>query len=500
MKKRFLTIWFRHLTTDWMKKRRPELQPEAFVFAAQEHNRKVVTAVSAAAELQGIRTGMPVADAKAMTPGLQVFDEKPERASRLLKGIGEWTVRYTPVVAVDPPDGLILDISGCTHLWGGEKSYLEEITSRLSNYGYDVRAGIADTIGAAWATTRFGRSGCIVESGKTAETLMDLPAAALRLESAVLQRLYKLGLYQIGSFISMPRSVLRRRFGESLLLRLAQAIGHAEEYLHPLVVPPIWQERLPCLEPIRTRTGIEIAIKRLLESLCERLKQEGKGLRSALLKCYRVDGRMMQVGIGTSRASHHIDHLFKLFELKISDIAPGLGIELFVLDAQKTEDVSPVQEGLWAGNSGLDQEQLAELLDRLENKVGKEKIHRYLPAEHYWPERSISEAGSLQDPAPTTWRNEKPRPVSLLKKPEPIEVTAPIPDYPPMVFLYKGKRHQVLKADGPERIEREWWLESGEHRDYYNVEDDQGQRYWLFRLGHYAGGEKSQWFLHGFFA
>ncbi|HEY0896139.1 MAG TPA: DNA polymerase Y family protein, partial [Sphingobacteriaceae bacterium] len=147
-----------------------------------------------------------------------------------------------------------------------------------------------------------------------------------------------------------------------------------------------------------------------------------------------------------------------------------------------------------------DQEQLAELLDRLENKVGKEKIHRYLPAEHYWPERSIREAGSLQEAAATMWRNEKPRPVHLLKKPEPIEVTAPIPDYPPMVFLYKGKRHQVLKADGPERIEREWWLETGEHRDYYNVEDEHGQRYWLFRLGHYAGGEMSQWYLHGFFA
>jgi len=89
--------------------------------------------------------------------------------------------------------------------------------------------------------------------------------------------------------------------------------------------------------------------------------------------------------------------------------------------------------------------------------------------------------------------------VQLLSKPEPIEVAAPIPDYPPMHFQYKGKLHKIRKADGPERIEREWWLDGGEHRDYYYVEDEDGQRYWLFRSGHYAV-QQSQWFIHGFFA
>lgn len=500
MKKRYLTVWFRHLTTDWLTLRRPELKTAAFVFAAHVQNRKMITAANREAELLGISPGMPVADARAMTPDLLVFDEKPELEGRLLKKIGEWSIRYTPIVAVDHPDGLVLDITGCAHLWGGEGKYLKEIISRLRNYGYDVTAAIADTIGCAWAVTRFGPSPCIVDSGETAGALTDLPAAALRLEPAVLQRLSKLGLYRIGSFIGMPRTVLRRRFGSELLLRIAQALGQAEEYVQPLQVPPAWQERLPCLEPIRTRTGIEIAVRRLLELLCSRLQQDGKGLRSALLKCYRVDGRIIQTAIGTSRASHHTGHLCKLFELKIGELAPGLGIELFVLDALKVEDVSPVQEGIWAGNAGLDQEELAELLDRLENKVGKGRIHRYLPDEHYWPERSVKEAGSLQQAPAAGWRNEKPRPVDLLRKPEPIEVSAPIPDYPPMVFLHKGERHQIVKADGPERIEREWWLESGEHRDYYQVEDQHGQRYWLFRSGHYAGGEKSQWFLHGYFA
>lgn len=500
MQKRYVTIWFRHLTTDWLTLRKPELKQIPFVFAIPDHGRKVITATTAAAESHGIQVGMPVADAKAIVPDLQIFDEKPKRAEQLLKALGRWCIRYTPIVALDLPDGLILDISGCAHLWGGERAYLKDIVTRLRGSGYDVRAAIADTIGTAWAISRFGQVSPIIDSGKQVPALLSLPAAALRLESVVLTRLQKLGLYTIGSFISMPRSALRRRFGEGLLLRLAQALGQAEEYIQPIMVPEPWQERLPCMEPIRTKVGIEIAIKRLLETLCLRLQQDGKGIRTAILKCYRVDGKIQQVEIGTNKASHHVQHLFKLFELKIASIAPGLGIELFILEALKVEEISLSQEALWAGNPGLDDEKVAELLDRITAKVGTGTIHRYLPDEHYWPERSIKAAASLEDQALTSWRSDKPRPVRILAKPEPVEVTAPIPDYPPLMFRYKNKVHHIKKADGPERIEREWWLESGEHRDYYNVEDQDGQRYWLFRSGHYEGRERRQWYLHGFYA
>ncbi|MDB5012212.1 MAG: nucleotidyltransferase [Daejeonella sp.] len=500
MQKRFVTIWFRHLTTDWQTLRRPKLKEMPFVFAVPDHGRKVITAVNTLAEAQGILIGMPVADARAMVPELEVLDEKIGRSEKLLKGLGEWCIRYTPIVALDLPDGLILDCSGCAHLWGGERAYLIEIVNRLRGLGYDVRAAIADTIGTAWAISRFGIGTPIIKSGEQASALLTLPAAALRLEPTILARLQKLGLYTIGSFISMPRSVLRRRFGESLLLRLAQAVGNAEEYIQPLQVPEPFQERLLCMEPICTAIGIEIAIQRLLETLCLRLQQEGKGIRTATLTCYRVDGKIQQVAIGTNRASHHTGHLFKLFELKISSIKPALGIELFVLEAQKVEDVPLSQEALWAEKPGLDDEAITEMLDRITAKVGAGTIHRYLPAEHYWPERSIKAAQTLQEPPATTWRISKPRPVRLLAHPEPVDVTAPIPDYPPILFRYKNKVHHVRKADGPERIEREWWLDAGEHRDYYNVEDENGQRYWLFRLGHYSGNSVKQWFIHGFFA
>ncbi|MFI5132163.1 MAG: DNA polymerase Y family protein, partial [Chitinophagales bacterium] len=248
-----------------------------------------------------------------------------------------------------------------------------------------------------------------------------------------------------------------------------------------------------------TATGIEIALQRLLETMCHRLQQEQKGLRRALFKSYCIDGRIETLEIGTNRPTHNVSHIFKLFEIKISSIEPGLGIELFVLDAPTVEDVKHLQEKLWETTGGLDDIGLSELLDRLAGKLGANQIHRYVPDEHYWPERSIRLASSLNEKAITEWKVDRPRPVQLLSKPELIYVTAPIPDYPPMNFRYKGKLHKIIKADGPERIEQEWWIEEGKHRDYYCVEDEEGRRYWLFRSGHYS--DKSyQWFIHGFFA
>ncbi|AYL95573.1 Y-family DNA polymerase [Mucilaginibacter celer] len=499
MQKRFMCIWFRHLLTDWIAIRRPELKDTAFVIAAPERGRMIITAASLPAEQQGIHTGMAVADARAVSMDLQVFDAEEGKAAKLLRMLGLRCIRYSPIVAIDLPAGLIIDITGCTHLWGGERAYLKEIILKLRDKGFDARGAIADTVGAAWAVARFGRISPIIAGNTQAAAIYPLPPEALRLEVDVLERLRKLGLSTIGSFMQMPASVLRRRFGNGILLRLRQALGFEDERLIPLIPPIPHQERLPCLEPIKTATGIEIAIQQLLEQLCSRLQSEGMGVRKAVLKCYRVDGKMVQVAISTSRGSHSVSHLFKLFGLQIEKIEPALGIELFILEAPKVEEIDPVQEQLWANKPGLEDTTLAELLDKLAGKVGANTISRYLPVEHYWPERSVKQAASLQEQPPTSWRTDRLRPVRLLARPETIEVMALIPDYPPKIFMYRGKRHTIQKADGPERIEREWWLEQGEHRDYYTVEDSDGCRYWLFRSGHFDGID-TQWFIHGFFA
>jgi protein ImuB len=500
MHKRFVSIWFPFLKTDWFSLRRPAVALKPFVLASPDHGRMLVTAANALAQAQGVKTGMAVADARAIIPALQVMDDRPELAGKLLKGIAEWCIRYTPVVAMDPPDGLILDVSGCPHLWGGEKAYLQEITTRLKSLGYHVIAAMAGTIGAAWAIARFGKDIFIANSGEQANAIFLLPPESLRLEAPVTERLHKLGLRQVKDFIAMPRPALRRRFGPQFLKRLDQALGHEQENILPVIPLEPYQERLPCLEPIVTATGIGIALQRLLDQLCGRLKQEQKGLRIACLKGYRVDGKIEKIEISTNHPSHNIPHLFKLFELRFPMFEPALGIEVFVLEAQKVEAVSTVQEKLWSTTQGLDDMGLSELLDRLTGKFGPGHIHRYLPDEHFWPERSFKPTISLSEKKLTAWRTGRPRPLQLLSRPEPIEVTAPVPDYPPMLFRYKGILHKINKADGPERIEQEWWLQDGQHRDYYYVEDEEGRRYWLFRSGHYDTEKTYAWFIHGFFA
>lgn len=500
MQRRFISIWFCNLATDWMVRRNPALKDIPFVLVAPDHGKMKVTVANTLAQQEGIFKGMSLADARTINHTLQHFNDEPNREIKLLTGLAEWFIRFTPSVAIDNSDGLLLDVTGCAHLWGNEKKYLTDMHNRLQHFGYNHKFGMADTIGTAWAVARFGKDSCIVESGQHATALLPLPAIALRLETGITERLQKLGLGQIKSFVQMPRTALRRRFGKELLQRLDQATGAEEETIQSVIPVELFYERLPCMEPITTRKGIEIALERLLYALCNRFVKEEKGLRKAILKCYRVDGKIEMIEIGTNHPSCNSKHLYKLFEHKIDTITPALGIELFVLEAPIVEDLSAVQEKFFASNNGLDNIGLAELLDRIGGKIGVQNIHRYVPDAHYWPERSFKETSNIHEKITTDWKLDKPRPLQLLKQPAAIEVTAPVPDYPPMNFRYKGKLHNIKKADGPERIEQEWWLQDGQHRDYYCVEDEEGCRYWLFRLGHYDVGKTYGWFLHGFFA
>lgn len=490
-----MSLWFRHLMTDWYTRQKLALKESAFVFAATEKNRQVVTFANELSCAKGIHTGMVLSDAKVLAPGLEVqfANADPET---LLHRIALRCIRYSPEVSVDPPDGLLLNITGCAHLWGGEEPYYKEIVDRFLAGGYQVRAAIADTAGAAWAAARFVQRPLIVPIGKHAEALRDLPATALRLPPTTLARLRKLGLSKVRNILDQPRTSLTPRFGKELLQRLDQAFGQREEFLTSVVAPVPYRERLPCLDPVATAGGIEYALTLLLELLCLRLQREGKGVRTALFQCYRVDGKIMGLTIGTTKATWNVTHLFRLFAEKIPQIEPGLGIELFTLEAPKIDDAAAEQEALWGGAGTMD---LPQLLDRIANKVGGNAVARFFPAQHHWPERSFVRVPVGEPGEAGEWPADA-RPIHLLDPPEPIIVTAPIPDYPPMSFRYRNRVYKVVAANGPTRIENEWWIDNARPRDYYTVEDEDGARYWIFRAGHYGEETPAQWFLHGLFA
>lgn len=496
---RYIAIYFPYLVPDRLAIRNPKLRAQAFVTTLSEKGRLVIQSASVAAVAIGIQPGMILADARALHPDLIAIDFDPQLPQKLLTMLAEWCLRFTPVAAVDPPDVLVLDISGCAHLWGGEPAYLKEIIDRLTAGGYHVNIAMADTIGAAWAFSRYSQNGAIIGCGKHQECLLPMPVAALRLTPAITDRLYALGLHTIGHLVTIPRQSLKRRFGQELLNRLDQSYGTFAESLRPVCPAPVFQERLYCLEPVRTAKAITIGLQQLLDLLCAHLGRNQKGLRQAVLKCYRIDNVLQQVTIGTNRPARDPAHLFRLFEPKISSIAPGLGIELFVLEAPVTDVLEVEQENLWV-ETGISQQAISQLLDRISGRLGLNSIQRYLPAAHHWPEQSYIKAENLLEEPRIPWQDDGPRPVYVLPQPEPVQVSVPLPDYPPMLFIYKNVIHHIKKADGPERIEREWWADHGLQRDYYCVEDTKGNRYWLFRSGHYDSGQAPDWFIHGFFA
>lgn len=483
-----------------MIKKNPALKDQVLVISSKQRGRMITTAVNALAAHAGIYVGMTLADARAISPGLATLDDQEGLEQKLLTAMAQWSIRFTPVTAVDGNDGLMLDATGCCHLWGGENAYIHEIKKRFTGLGYTVRISLAPTIAGAWALARYAADTVITSNNNLLQVIQNLPPVALQIEEEIVEKLRISGLNNIGQLIQMPSTALRRRFGNVLVKRMAQALGHEPAWLHPVDAVEEYVERLPCIEPVFTAVAIEIGIKVMLENLCARFKKEQKGLRYAVLKCYRVDHKIIEITLGTGSPSNNPAHLFKLLEVKIDTIAPGFGIELFTLTASKVQEVKTAQDALWVQPKGINDIVLSELIDRVRMKLPGIEISRFLPQEHYWPERSFVSSPDIHAAKETSWSYTRPRPLRLLQPPQAVMVTAPIPDYPPMSFRYKNTLHKIIKADGPERIEPEWWISEGQHRDYYYVEDETGKRYWIFRAGHYDAAKSYQWFLHGFFA
>ncbi|GAO43199.1 Y-family DNA polymerase [Flavihumibacter petaseus] len=505
MAKRFVSIWLPHLLTDYFSIREQSLIGQPLVLSYKSHGRMLVEAANAEARSQGAYPGMILADARALIPGLEVRNSIPDLAGQVLSRMASWCIRFTPVAGIDLPEGILLDASGCSHLWGGDEPYLQEIIHRINEKGFHVAAAMADTIGAAWAKARYGQPAVaatgleILPPETHQQRLLDLPAIALRIDNTLWEKLQQLGLYKVRELVAIPRATLRRRFGTGILERLDQAFGKIKETLTAIEPVQQFSARVNCFDPVITATGITIALEKLLRELCEQLRLAGKGIRKAVFKGYRTDGKLVEVFIQTQQPTLRQHHLLQLFGLKIPSWNPDPGIELFVLEAVVTDDLQPHQEQLWTLKNAWEEEVLTEWIDKVSNRIGEKAIRRYLPAAHYWPERAFTTA-PVSHPLPFAWPDHKLRPILMLPHPEPIEVTAPIPDYPPMLFRYKGKLHKITRADGPERIEQEWWLSQGQHRDYYRVENEAGERFWLFRSGHYDPEKTYRWFLHGFFA
>ncbi|HEX8555318.1 MAG TPA: DNA polymerase Y family protein [Sphingomonas sp.] len=476
-----------------------ELPP--LVLIDQVGRRQVVVAACPAALGLGLIVGMPATQARALVTDLDVRPAEHDADRRLLERLALHAVaRWAPVAAPSGPDGLWIDLSGATHLHGGEERFARRLVAFCARSGLTARVAIADTPGAAHAISRYGSADvALVPEGRSRDAIAPLPLAALRIEPATLGVAARFGLDRVADIVAMPRAPLAKRLGMDAVRRLDQALGHVGEPIVSIVPfdAPVAELRL--LEPIGGLEQIAVIARDLVTLLIERLRERGVGVRSATLVMLRVDGEEQRLVVGASRPTRDAAHLVRLLSLKLDRIDPGLGIEAGRLIATWVEPMGAVIIGSTLANDGPTGD-VATLVDRLGGRAGPEALFRIGPTESYVPERAARRVGPLAAAGRwLTWR----RPARLLARPEPLhDVLALLPDHPPRRFSWRGTSHRVIGGDGPERIAGEWWRRDAETtavRDYFLVEDEAGGRFWIFRRGDGVDSATGDlgWWMHG---
>lgn len=442
----------------------------------------------------GLHRGMALADARAICPDLSTRPADLVVEAAALGQLRRWASRYAPMVARDGPDGLIADISGVPHLFGGEEALRDDLHARLERAGLAAVSAIAGTRGAAHGLARNG--GGVILDGQLAEGLGPLPLRALRLDQATIEGLARMGLTRIADLIPLPRAPLARRFGAGLVLRLDQALGAQAEPVAAEADAPHFGVRMTLPEPIGKQEDVMAGLMRLLDRLCAKLTATQRGARRLRLELRRVDRGMVQVEIGLAQAMRDAPRIAALFQRGVDEVDAGFGIDGLRLYATVTEPLAPAQ--LVPGQPHP-QDGLADLLTRMGNRLGFEAIQRLAPAESLIPERSFVVA-------PAAYANPHPRPRA--PRPRPLILFAPEPvlgpsatgiGQPPARFQWRRMAFTTLRASGPERIAPEWWFDDPAWRtglrDYWRIETQQGPRLWLFHTP-----QLPNWYAQGEFA
>jgi protein ImuB len=497
--RRVVSLFLQSWATDRLRRRNGGLPPPEvpLITAIQNSNQRVIASVDLAAHKLKLKPGMTIAHAQSLIPGLQIHDAMPNEDGAALVRLAHWCSRYSPLVSIDPPTGIFIDIAGSAHLFKGEAALLQNLKQRLFQSKIAGRAAVADTPGCAWAMARFSKEE-VVAPGRASDVMGGLPIQALRLHASIVESLRDVGIERIAQLATKPRGSLQTRFGSEVLLRLDQALGAAAEVLVAIVPPEVPRAKLIFAEPLADPEDLQRVIGLLCKTLSEDLEKRGVGARRLDLVFMRVDNIAQAVRIGTSRPNRNAVHLAKLLGERLVLVDPGFGIEAATLTASWIEALTEHQMiGNHVAKAGENAD-VGDLVDRLRVKLGAERVFRMTPVESEFPERAIKRVPAMADSNGATWPNDLPRPSRLLTPPELVNAIAEIPDAPPRFFVWRKTRHSVVKADGPERILGEWWRndeEIGLQRDYYRVENVQGERFWLFRDAPTAEG--GRWWLHG---
>lgn len=480
------------------------------IVVARKGNVLALVGADAQARRKGLRPGLAFADARARVPQLEVIEHDEKADADLIEKLADWCDRYSPFVAIEPPDGIACDITGVAHLFGGEAELVADMEQRLRGQGFATRIAVAGTARAARALARFSKGG-IVPQGQEAQWLGSLPVEALECGEKTNLGLRRAGLTRISDLAARPRKPLAARFGDEMTAVLAQIQGEIDRPITPRRPLPLFVAEQRFADPIGLMEDIVCALMTLSEQLCKKLERHGQGGRCFEAAFFRADGKVTRIEVLSGQPLKQARTLTRLFEMRLEALAdpldPGFGFDMIRLSALAGNEMAQVQSGL--DGRAIAEVEVRDLVDRLSARFGAGSVQRFVPNDSHLPERAVSAVAAISDESPGgMWRELGPfgvptRPLFLFYPAPTIEVIAEVPHGPPRRFLWRRAWFDIVKAEGPERISPEWWRQTSDRRerDYFRIEDAAGRRFWVFRYGFYGvGAEPVRWYLHGVFA
>ncbi|MCY4305176.1 MAG: DNA polymerase Y family protein [Aestuariivita sp.] len=492
---RILSIWLPRLPLDRLIRKGDPRTNGSFAITAERKNAARLTHLTATARQAGLAPGLSIPDARAICPDLLTEPANPTWEAALLKALARWADQLSPRVALDAPEGLLLDISGCTHLFGGEAAMGAHARQRLGDIQIEGRIGIADTKGAARALARFSQQPVtIAPAGRTSETMKALPIAALNLSDKMVAELRQTGLKTIGQLYAVKASELARRFGLELTTALNRLRGHAPDPIMPAPKKPSFAARMSLPEPVGYLADIKNVLGRLAASVCQRLIQEQKGARRFELTVCCVNSGDHLLSIGFARPCFEPGPIQQQFARALNDLKLDYGADWFRLAAHYVEPIRLRQMRLHTEAEAEDH--IAHTISTLGNRVGFDHVRRFQSYDSHLPDREFFQIEAVAKTAQTSWQpRPRKRPLRLFQIPERVRTLEP--DRPPKQFEWRYHTYRTAKAQGPERLTPEWWRDSDNRiRDYWRVQTEDGPRLWLLN---FPGVKSPDWFVAGRF-
>ena len=493
---RILSIWLPQLPLDRRVRLEDPRLSGPFAITSEAQNAWRITHANLLAVQAGVRPGQPLADARAICPDLLSEPADPVREEGMLRALWRWADCLSPRVALDAPDGLLLDVSGCAHLFGGEAAMGEYAIARLSDLHVMARIGVADTKGAARALARFAdRPVAIAPAGQTAGALAALPIAALDLPEQIRSDLARTGLTSIGQLYAQKSGELARRFGLSLTQALSAATGQRPDPVTPKAADPVYAARMTLPEPIGLVEDLHGVLERLAGRVCDRLQADHKGARAFHLVVRCVDTGDHHLSIGFARPCVSPEPVLRQFAHPLSLLKIEFGADWFRLSATGVEPIRLRQ--MSHGENARQEDHRLRLIETLGNRIGFDHVRIFRPADRHLPEHEFERVEAVHHGEVQPWRPPaRPRPLRLFRPPEYVQVETP--GRPPRAFIWRRVSFRTHAAQGPERLTPRWHADEDlRTRDYWRIQTEEGRRLWLLT---YPGHGHEDWFVAGEFA